>query len=272
MTYYEEFCWFIQEREKIRRNKESGLAIPWTNDPILQKYRFTNVWRQDDAVTKAVMQRIEHLEHKPQLAVANIIWLRSLNRVESINIAPLCSPKLELTEEIKGKLKFGDAYVTVPSWKLKKGETRFEAIKKFIDELNEEFEATLETDWDYFLRPRSWFVGLPRYEIMLDFWQFYILEEAYCNVGLGAAESLKKILGITYPPSEVDINVLLARVKKDLPITHEKWGELTPRCIEGMCCEYRKYLNLKSNPKKFRKRYYEPRISDKDNRGQGTII
>jgi 5-hmdU DNA kinase, helical domain len=43
--------WAI-ERERIRKNKESMLPPPWTEDPILQKYRFCNVRRQDDRVSQ----------------------------------------------------------------------------------------------------------------------------------------------------------------------------------------------------------------------------
>jgi hypothetical protein len=46
------FRQFILERERIRRQKESGVARPWTNDPILQEYHFCNVCRADDRVTK----------------------------------------------------------------------------------------------------------------------------------------------------------------------------------------------------------------------------
>ena len=43
---------FIVERETVRRLKENGSPPPWTSDPILQSYRFCNVHREDDAVTR----------------------------------------------------------------------------------------------------------------------------------------------------------------------------------------------------------------------------
>lgn len=45
------FHW-ITEREKCRVGYESGLPKPWSADPILQNYRFCNVRREDDKVTK----------------------------------------------------------------------------------------------------------------------------------------------------------------------------------------------------------------------------
>lgn len=43
---------FIKERENVRVNKERGLPRPWTKDPILDKYRFCNVHREHDKVTR----------------------------------------------------------------------------------------------------------------------------------------------------------------------------------------------------------------------------
>ena len=41
----------INERESIRVLKESGEPKPWTKDPHLQKWRFTNMRRMDDKVS-----------------------------------------------------------------------------------------------------------------------------------------------------------------------------------------------------------------------------
>lgn len=46
------------EREKIRLAKASGQPQPWTNDPILQKYRFCNVRRRDDRVSQWLLNNV----------------------------------------------------------------------------------------------------------------------------------------------------------------------------------------------------------------------
>ena len=48
------FYAFIQERECIRRRRESCHKGPWTDDPILQQFRFTNVKREHDRTTRVV--------------------------------------------------------------------------------------------------------------------------------------------------------------------------------------------------------------------------
>lgn len=44
--------YWVNEREKIRKLKQSGAPQPWTEDPIFQMYRFCNVRRKDDKVSQ----------------------------------------------------------------------------------------------------------------------------------------------------------------------------------------------------------------------------
>lgn len=46
------FFAFVCERENIRFLKEEGKPQPWTKDPILREWRFCNVHREDDRVTR----------------------------------------------------------------------------------------------------------------------------------------------------------------------------------------------------------------------------
>ena len=46
---------YMIERENIRKRKEAGQPWPWTDDPILQEGRFTNVRRSDDKTTRDLM-------------------------------------------------------------------------------------------------------------------------------------------------------------------------------------------------------------------------
>lgn len=50
------FYHWIAERENCRIGRERGLPKPWSPDPILQSYRFCNVRREDDTVTKWIHQ------------------------------------------------------------------------------------------------------------------------------------------------------------------------------------------------------------------------
>lgn len=52
--------YWITERERCRVNKENGCPAPWTKDPIISKYRFCNVRRNDDRVTRWVHENWLH--------------------------------------------------------------------------------------------------------------------------------------------------------------------------------------------------------------------
>lgn len=47
-----ELVYFIKEREKMRLAKEAKKPRPWTKDSILNFYRFCNIHREDDRVTR----------------------------------------------------------------------------------------------------------------------------------------------------------------------------------------------------------------------------
>lgn len=51
-----EFYSFLQERESVRVKKEAGEPKPWTKDKILQEYKFTNVKREHDTVTRKLRE------------------------------------------------------------------------------------------------------------------------------------------------------------------------------------------------------------------------
>lgn len=55
---YEPLIYWIKERESIRIRKALGGPQPWTDDPILDTYRFCNVRREDDLGTIWIRENI----------------------------------------------------------------------------------------------------------------------------------------------------------------------------------------------------------------------
>lgn len=59
---------WVREREAVRIRKDRGDAPPWTDDPIIGKYRFCNVRREDDSVTVWIRRHIrERFAEHPHL-------------------------------------------------------------------------------------------------------------------------------------------------------------------------------------------------------------
>ncbi len=75
---------FIQERHTIFTRRLAGQAKPWTKDPILQSYRFCNIYRENDTVTQwiAVNWR-EPFYSDPDLWFAMVV-ARLINWPESL--------------------------------------------------------------------------------------------------------------------------------------------------------------------------------------------
>ena len=48
----ERFAWYLNERWAIHQKRVKGLPPPWTDDTALQRYRFCQVRREDDRVTR----------------------------------------------------------------------------------------------------------------------------------------------------------------------------------------------------------------------------
>jgi len=51
-------AYFVDEREHVRREREAGAPRPWTEDKILDTYRFCNVRRRDDRVSAWIIKNI----------------------------------------------------------------------------------------------------------------------------------------------------------------------------------------------------------------------
>ena len=52
------FWYWMSERELIYQRRKAGLAAPWTEDKILRTYKFTNVFRMNDRVSKVLHEKV----------------------------------------------------------------------------------------------------------------------------------------------------------------------------------------------------------------------
>lgn len=80
----ERLLYWISEREGIRLKKEAGEPAPWTDDEILQTYRFTNVRRMDDKVSRWLYRYwYDPFFDHPNMIVA-VALARFLNKIETL--------------------------------------------------------------------------------------------------------------------------------------------------------------------------------------------
>lgn len=94
---------FCKERENIRLKREMGIPFPWTQDPIFQKGRFLNVFREDDRGSKAIMQFAKNLEKDLPTLIHALFFSRWCNRQETLDqlTSSILSQPTKLSDNLK---------------------------------------------------------------------------------------------------------------------------------------------------------------------------
>lgn len=100
---------FMAERWKIHVRKDvKGLPAPWTKNPILKEFKFTNVFREDDRVTRELLSLVTNnpaltLEEK----IINSFLLRAWNNPETFVAlgGPWSAEEIYSGTELKEKVR-----------------------------------------------------------------------------------------------------------------------------------------------------------------------
>jgi len=72
---------YMRERHSIHLRRQAGKPWPWTEDPILQQFRFCNVYREKDRTTIWLRDNIrERLRSSPDVLLATVLF-RWFNRI-----------------------------------------------------------------------------------------------------------------------------------------------------------------------------------------------
>lgn len=82
MARFGAFFKYARARHQIYLDRSAGKPRPWTRDPILNTYRFTNVFRELDKTTVWFRENVrDRLRYKPDVLLATVVF-RMLNRIE----------------------------------------------------------------------------------------------------------------------------------------------------------------------------------------------
>lgn len=118
LSTVDRFLYWIRERERVRVAKDRGKPKPWTDDPIILRFKFCNVRRMDDRVSRWLMENwYEPFYNHPNMLTACTL-ARQLNNTESLEAVGFpkkWDPKRVqniLDERVKNGLKnFAAAYM-----------------------------------------------------------------------------------------------------------------------------------------------------------------
>lgn len=80
----EQLIYWIKERESIRIKKEQGLPAPWSDNPVMQTVYFCNVNREDDKVTKWILENWTY-DKCPEYFTFAIIVARIFNSPSTLD-------------------------------------------------------------------------------------------------------------------------------------------------------------------------------------------
>ncbi len=75
---------FAVERQEIFLRRAGGSLLPWTDDPILQEYRFTNVYRASDRVSQYLIRHVIYDgEQSPNEVFFRTLLFKFFNKIET---------------------------------------------------------------------------------------------------------------------------------------------------------------------------------------------
>ena len=270
-----EFYRFIDERHRIwHRRFVEKKEQPWTEDPILRLYNFTNVYRELDRGTQYLWERVDKGSSFANM-LYQIILYRFINRIETfdeIGFIPTIDdnwdsffPILEQMRKDKKPI-FNTAYRVICN--AGKGVKRIDELRNVMEPLTEESNMEGEcfiigcgnsTSLEMFNEMLQYLKHIGpfiAYEISIDFLNIDPLndwsEDDWANPGPGCRVGLSYIDERFKTAGNVALvefmRALRAKQHENLPddFPYYKGKELSLRNIEHSLCEFGKYMNIKN--------------------------
>lgn len=267
----ERFFAYARERYRVMLRRETGQPAPWTDDPILRQYRFCNVFREDDRVTRWIAENVRRpLRRDPRVLLAMYIarWFNRIPTLERLEGRAVSNTNLFLTwnrdyaerrlRDVK-PLVTGAYMVKTPAGK-NKLEGVLECIEAFVphaERVGHEMLAARSLQHATELLQQFPYMGpFMAYEVVTDLRHTYLLDQAtdilsWANPGPGAARGLGRVLYgeperfDRHVKCQVDemqeaMQMLLARSRDPL-FWPSDWPKWEMREVEHTLCEFDKY-------------------------------
>lgn len=81
---FNQFWHFAAERQKIFIDRQTQTMPPWTSDPILGAFKFTNVYRASDRVSQFLIRNVIYRgDQRPAEVVFRILLFKLFNKIET---------------------------------------------------------------------------------------------------------------------------------------------------------------------------------------------
>ena len=250
---------FILERTAIWKSKQIN-QTPYTQDPILSKYRFCNIFRELDKQTITFHKLLNPLRDDFPLWLMNMFMCRMIARPETIEQIGLLSFDESTNNHWMNSLlntpipKYGNAYVfPISTIQNSSTPTREQFLAQHLPAVIKLVAKEIST-WN----KQSVFDGIQKIFPIFGFnhsflWTEVLIDVAYqfpdkidlftrFPIGPGSLPTIKQI------NSSVDSSLIVSNLAKgfiDLDLTVNNVPlRLSAENWEGIGCEFRKYTNL----------------------------
>lgn len=266
-----EFFTFIRERHSIYLRKAEGLPKPWTDVPILQEYKFCNVFRELDTVTIWIDKNIRQRWSNHKYLWFAICVARRINLPETLGNLNEFLVEWDTDEvytmldrrKYKGLPIYNGAYsLTTASRKIDKNVyTVYECLGKLWEKreeitnwLEQDSLDSLERTFNKFAKGNPGISSFLAYEIVTDLRHTRYLRNAsdimsWANAGPGAIRGLNRIheepitRKINACQANKDMLKLLSLVEHYIP---DSFPKMEMRDIEHCLCEFDKFMRIES--------------------------
>ena len=259
------FFYFINERHAIYLRRAAGEPYPWTKDPILQKHRFCNVFRELDKVTVWIRKnwREPYADHKNlafSMAVARQINLPATlkefgfpKRWNPERLMHVLADRME-----RGKRAYTGAYMLTGTLG---GPKPLQTAFKILDSLYRDPPKlvpgmSLEEAFNEY-KGRPGFGPFMSYEVVTDLRYTRYLSNApdimtWANAGPGAKRGLLRLQGLQVRgpdavyrmPNDEALEGMreLLKMVPDFVGDHVPLKDMDMRAIEHSTCEFDKMM------------------------------
>ena len=259
----ESFFNYCIERENIRIKRESGEVFPWSEDKIFQKGRFLNVFREDDRVSKSIINFAKPLTDDLPLLIRALFFSRWCNRQETID--KLNHEDLLVADKLKDKLiqleqweNFNAYPVQDVMWN-EKTYSRIDTATTLFYEIKDDLtEIVLDSNLDVIQATNNinklfrMENDFPIFMALIDiawFREDVIPITSQVPTGIGAQPYLDRL------QKYLDLESHQAVATEMISLQKKYWPEAKrpfyPIDIEYQSCECRKYFSYINGTKKF---------------------
>ncbi len=252
----EPFFAFARARHEIYLKRRDGKPPPWTKDPILQRYRFTNVFRELDATTIWFANNLRKpLRNSIEVLPATVVF-RWFNRITTGEVIKKDKNYLSPAKLRKAIAKIPPPYVTgayMIYTTCLKAPTKQEGVLQAIEIWYDTHRQWRKFKFDSLQEAAAWMKSIclgdfMAYEIVSDLRHTKLLSHAndvmtWAHFGPGGQRGLERVAGKGAGLEEARELLKLSRNKK---YWLQSWPYWEMREVEHTCCEYLKYTKVQN--------------------------